>query len=89
LAVCMVDWMSSLIGSNLTLPQSVFSNALLWLAELNEAELEPLVLASVLLSLIVVYLSAKLGGELCARINLPPVLGELVGGVLVGFRPYT
>jgi Kef-type K+ transport system membrane component KefB len=80
----MVDWMSSLIGSNLTLPQSVFSNALLWLAELNEAELEPLVLASVLLSLIVVYLSAKLGGELCARINLPPVLGELVGGVLVG-----
>ena len=34
--------------------------------------------------LIVVYLSAKLGGELCARINLPPVLGELVGGVLVG-----
>jgi Kef-type K+ transport system membrane component KefB len=84
LAVCMVDWMSSLIGSNLTLPQSVFSNALLWLAELNEAELEPLVLASVLLSLIVVYLSAKLGGELCARINLPPVLGELVGGVLVG-----
>jgi hypothetical protein len=80
----MVDWMSSLIGSNLTLPQSVFSNALLWLAELNEAELEPLVLASVLLSLIVVYLSAKLGGELCARINLPPVLGELVGGVVVG-----
>ncbi|MEM6352309.1 MAG: cation:proton antiporter [Cyanobacteria bacterium P01_D01_bin.14] len=54
------------------------------LAEVNEAELGPLVLAAVLLSLIVVYLSAKLGGELCARINLPPVLGELVGGVLVG-----
>ncbi|MEO0756895.1 MAG: cation:proton antiporter [Cyanobacteria bacterium J06648_16] len=55
-----------------------------FLAEVNEAELGPLVLAAVLLSLIVVYLSAKLGGELCARINLPPVLGELVGGVLVG-----
>ncbi|PSN14542.1 sodium:proton antiporter [filamentous cyanobacterium CCT1] len=57
-----------------------------WLAEVaeSEAELEPLVLASVLLSLIVVYLAAKIGGELCARINLPAVLGELVGGVIVG-----
>ena len=53
-------------------------------AEVSEAEIEPLVLASVLLSLIVVYLAAKLGGELCARINLPAVLGELVGGVIVG-----
>jgi hypothetical protein len=67
----MVDWMSSLIGSNLTLPQSVFSNALLWLAELNEAELEPLVLASVLLSLIVVYLSAKLGGNYALALIFP------------------
>ena len=25
-----------------------------------------------------------MGGELCARINLPPVLGELIGGVTVG-----
>ncbi|MEO1068694.1 MAG: hypothetical protein AAFW95_06170, partial [Cyanobacteria bacterium J06638_6] len=55
-----------------------------WLAEISEAEVEPLVLASVLLSLIVVYLAAKLGGELCARVNLPAVLGELVGGVIVG-----
>jgi Kef-type K+ transport system membrane component KefB len=38
----------------------------------------------VLLSLIVVYLAAKVGGELCARVNLPPVLGELIGGVVVG-----
>jgi len=48
------------------------------------AEIGPFVLGSVLLSLIVVYLAAKLGGELCARINLPSVLGELVGGVVVG-----
>jgi hypothetical protein len=48
----------------------------LLLAETSEAELEPLVLASVLLSLITVYLAAKIGGELCARINLPPVLGS-------------
>jgi len=54
------------------------------LAEASKAEIEPLILASVLLSLITVYLAAKLGGELCARINLPPVLGELIGGVLVG-----
>jgi Kef-type K+ transport system membrane component KefB len=50
----------------------------------SEAELGPLVLAGVLLSLICVYFAAKLGGEICARLNLPPVLGELVGGVLVG-----
>ena len=53
-------------------------------AEPNEAELGPMVLAAVLLSLIAIYLAAKVGGELCARINLPPVLGELVGGVIVG-----
>lgn len=55
-----------------------------FLAETSEAEIEPLVLAGVLLSLITVYLAAKIGGELCARINLPSVLGELVGGVIVG-----
>lgn len=55
-----------------------------FLAETSEAEIEPLVLAGVLLSLITVYLSAKLGGELCARLNLPSVLGELIGGVIVG-----
>ncbi|MEO1297230.1 MAG: cation:proton antiporter [Cyanobacteria bacterium J06636_16] len=54
------------------------------LAETSEAEIEPLVLAGVLLSLITVYLAAKIGGELCARLNLPSVLGELVGGVIVG-----
>jgi len=48
------------------------------------AETAPLILAGVLLSLVVIYLASKLGGELCARINLPPVLGELVGGVVVG-----
>lgn len=81
----MVDWASGLIGSNLTRFPDLFHPSSVWLAEASsEAELEPLVLASVLLSLIVIYLSAKLGGELCARVNLPPVLGELVGGVVVG-----
>ncbi len=53
-------------------------------AGLSPAESSTLVLASVLLSLVFVYIASKLGGELCARINLPPVLGELVGGVLIG-----
>ncbi|MBL1174718.1 cation:proton antiporter [Pantanalinema sp. GBBB05] len=48
------------------------------------AENEPYVLAGVLLSFMVIYLASKLGGEICARLDLPPVLGELVGGVLVG-----
>lgn len=51
---------------------------------LNAAEAGPLILAGVLLSLVVIYFASKLGGELCARLNLPPVLGELLGGVVVG-----
>jgi Kef-type K+ transport system membrane component KefB len=42
------------------------------------------VLAGVLLSLVVIYLASKLGGEICVRFNLPPVLGELLGGVIIG-----
>lgn len=48
-----------------------------------------MVLAAVLLSLVVIYFASKVGGELCARINLPPVLGELVGGVLVGVSAFS
>ena len=42
------------------------------------------VLIGVLLSLVTIYLASKLGGELSKRVSLPPVLGELVGGVVVG-----
>jgi Kef-type K+ transport system membrane component KefB len=63
---------------------SMYSPAPLLAAEVSEAEVGSFVLAAVLISLIVVYVSAKLFGELCARLNLPPVLGELVGGVVVG-----
>lgn len=78
----MVDWTNGLMG---IFPHQVFQSGATYLAEAPpDAELEPLVLASVLLSLIVIYLAAKVGGEICARINLPPVLGELVGGVIVG-----
>ncbi|MEP0917615.1 cation:proton antiporter [Leptolyngbya sp. DQ-M1] len=49
-----------------------------------EAESSSLVLAGVLLSLVVVYFASKIGGEICARLDLPSVLGELVAGVIVG-----
>ncbi|NET36933.1 MAG: cation:proton antiporter [Cyanothece sp. SIO1E1] len=49
-----------------------------------EADYSPFVLAGVLLTLVVIYLASKLGGELSKRLDLPPVLGELVGGVVVG-----
>ena len=58
------------------------------LAEVVEATPESdygsFVLAAVLMSLMVVYVLSKLGGELSKRLDLPPVLGELVGGVLAG-----
>ncbi|MDM9380720.1 cation:proton antiporter [Chlorogloeopsis sp. ULAP01] len=54
------------------------------LATTAETADSSLVVAAVLLSLVVVYLASKLGGELSNRFGLPPVLGELVGGVVVG-----
>ncbi|MGB5711716.1 MAG: cation:proton antiporter [Waterburya sp.] len=54
----------------------------------SEAEEGTLVLAGVLLSLVILYFASKLGGEVCSRINLPPVLGELVGGVLIGISAF-
>mgnify|MGYP005844507587 CR=1 FL=1 len=48
------------------------------------AENAPLVLSAVLLSLVVIYSASKLGAELCKVLDFPPVLGELLAGVLVG-----
>ena len=45
---------------------------------------ESLVVAGVLLSLVIIYFASKLGEEICDRLNLPPVLGDLVGGVVIG-----
>ena len=49
-----------------------------------EAESTPILLTGVLLSLVVIYLASKIGAEIAIRWNLPPVLGELVAGVVVG-----
>ncbi|MBW4677215.1 MAG: cation:proton antiporter [Desmonostoc geniculatum HA4340-LM1] len=59
-------------------------NSLPLLATTNEAEYAPIVLTGVLLTLVVIYLASKIGGELSRMMDLPPVLGELVGGVVVG-----
>lgn len=69
---------------NLLTSISSQSMPLLATAEESEAPDGTLVLAGVLLSLIAIYIASKVGGELCSRINLPPVLGELLGGVVVG-----
>lgn len=47
-------------------------------------ETDSLILAGVLLSLVVIYLASKIGGELSNQMGLPPILGELAGGVVVG-----
>lgn len=64
------------------LPRTHFS--LLAKAPETETANSSLVLAGVLLSLVVIYFASKLGGEICFRLNLPPVLGELLGGVIIG-----
>jgi len=54
------------------------------LAAATEPESGSLVLAGVLLNLVVIYFASKIGGELSNWVGLPPVLGELMGGVVVG-----
>jgi Kef-type K+ transport system membrane component KefB len=54
------------------------------LATTAEAEYDPVILAGVLLSLVIIYIASKVGGELSRAFGLPPVLGELIAGVVVG-----
>jgi len=63
---------------------SQFPLSTLLAATTAEAEATPLILAGVLITLVVIYLASKAGGEICSRLDLPPVLGELVAGVIVG-----
>lgn len=61
---------------------------LLAVATETETAEPSIVLAGVLLSLVIIYFASKVGGELCSRINLPAVLGELVGGVIIGISAF-
>ncbi len=45
---------------------------------------EPIVFAGVLLSLVTIYIASKVGGEISNQFGFPPVLGELIAGVVVG-----
>ncbi|WP_375340325.1 cation:proton antiporter [Okeania sp.] len=55
------------------------------LAMATEIKAEPaMVLAGVLLSLVAIYIASKAGGEFFNWLGFPPVLGELVGGVVIG-----
>ncbi|MFM7408927.1 MAG: cation:proton antiporter [Cuspidothrix sp.] len=63
---------------------SVINLSIPLLSTATETVDSSMVLAAVLLSLVVIYFASKLGGELCNKVGLPPVLGELLGGVLVG-----
>lgn len=78
--------MLSNLGLNLSLPPwgVVWPSAPVFAVETPESEYGSFVLAGVLMVLVIIYTMSKLGGELSKRLDLPPVLGELVGGVVVG-----
>lgn len=76
-----VVWMSS-FNPIFSLP--AFGKTTPLLATATESQNAPMVLAGVLLSLVVIYLASKIGAEVSNWLGLPPVLGELVGGVVVG-----
>jgi len=61
---------------------SLFAPDLVATAE--PVNLEPLILVSVLLAVVVIHLASRLMGEISVRMGFPSVLGELIGGVLVG-----
>jgi Kef-type K+ transport system membrane component KefB len=48
------------------------------------ADIAPGILNWVLLSLVAIYLASKIGAEMAKRLDLPPILGELVAGVIIG-----
>ncbi len=54
------------------------------LLETIPADYSPIILSGVLLTLVVIFISSKIGSEVAKRFDLPPVLGELVAGVIVG-----
>lgn len=61
-----------------------FQSNLSLFATASNADTAPILLAGVLLSIVFIYFASKLGGELSKLVDLPPVLGELVAGVVVG-----
>jgi Kef-type K+ transport system membrane component KefB len=52
------------------------------------AENAPILLTGILLSLVIIYLASKIGAEISQYLNFPPVLGELVSGVIIGVSAF-
>lgn len=73
-----------IVSSTTWISSLPFSFGFPLLATATDSEHAPLVLAGVLLSLVIIYIASKLGGELSRMLDFPPVLGELIGGVIVG-----
>ncbi|MBW4467834.1 MAG: cation:proton antiporter [Pegethrix bostrychoides GSE-TBD4-15B] len=80
--VNLIHWNALVSPNAFKLPPIV--NVLAQSPEPSTVQTGPILLAGTLLSLVIIYMASKLVGEICARINLPTVLGELVGGVIIG-----
>jgi Kef-type K+ transport system membrane component KefB len=66
------------VGATLTPPASLAAMAAGPMVSKGE------VLFHVLLALVVVIVAARLCGALCARIHQPPVIGEVIAGIVLG-----
>jgi hypothetical protein len=75
------------------------ANYITWVTSFTSSQIIPLlatatesdsasIMAGVLISLIVIYLASIIGAEICARLNMPPVLGQLLGGLVVGISAF-
>ncbi|MDT9183982.1 cation:proton antiporter [Limnospira sp. PMC 289.06] len=64
-------------------PVPLLANTIEGISEAPEAD-GNIVLLAVLLSLVAIYTASKVGGEFFNWLGFPPVLGELVGGVVIG-----
>jgi len=70
-------WLFVLVAAFLAAPA--------WAAEGEPLHGDPV--AGVILSLAVILVAAKFGGHLAAKVGQPPVLGELLAGVVIGNLP--
>ncbi|RUR73768.1 cation:proton antiporter [Chlorogloeopsis fritschii PCC 9212] len=77
----------------------MLANSITWVTSFTSSQIIPLlatatesdstaIMAGVLISLIVIYLASIIGAEICARLNMPPVLGQLLGGLVVGISAF-
>jgi Kef-type K+ transport system membrane component KefB len=67
------------------MPQSwYFSSLLAEIAAKSDSEIETIALDVILLTISLIFLVSKIGAEICVKLKLPAVLGELIAGVIIG-----